>query len=137
MPAFTCRRALSAALTAAWCGLSLTAATPAAAALSPGDRCICEALIADLQTQQDLIFIRNGDEHSAEEAADHLRMKLDGSAGRLNSVDDFIDKTAAGSWITGREYQVMAADGSVMTARQFLRAKLQTLDISRCRSAAE
>ena len=63
----------------------------------PADRCR-EAGTAD--------FIRNGSEHNAADAESHLRLKLSKTKKRLSTAEQFVDKVASGSSISGKPYQV-------------------------------
>jgi len=49
-----------------------------------------DALLLDLAEQEGVTFVRNGSDHSAEEAAAHLRRKFDHARDEIRSVDDFI-----------------------------------------------
>lgn len=54
----------------------------------------------------DCIFIRNGSEHKAKEASEHLAMKYNRYKNRINSAEDFIEKIASHSSLSGRDYKV-------------------------------
>ncbi|MBW1637189.1 MAG: DUF5329 domain-containing protein [Deltaproteobacteria bacterium] len=54
----------------------------------------------------DCVFIRNGSEHGAGDARDHLEMKYNYVKKRIKTADMFIDKIAAKSSITRRKYKV-------------------------------
>lgn len=51
-------------------------------------------------------FIRNGTEHDAAGAADHLRLKYSRGGKYVNNADQFIDRLASESSWTGNEYTV-------------------------------
>lgn len=55
------------------------------------------------------IFIRNGSEKSAADAADHLRLKYSRGKRYVNSADQFIDRLASESSWTGKKYTVSCA----------------------------
>ena len=57
-------------------------------------------------TGSDCIFIRNGSEHKAREASEHLAMKYSRVKSRINTAEDFIEKIASHSSLTKREYKV-------------------------------
>ena len=61
----------------------------------------------------DVIFIRNGDEYPADEAADHLRTKWESSQDEIKTLDDFIEHIASYSSTTGEPYQIKTADTTV------------------------
>jgi uncharacterized short protein YbdD (DUF466 family) len=71
------------------------------------------------------MFIRNGSEHSAKDAADHLRMKLQRTGGRVKTADDFIRLCASQSYMSGEPYKIRFRDGSVMNAGDFFRDRLR------------
>lgn len=98
-----------------------------AQALSPTDKCWCEALINDVGTGTEIKFERNGKLYSSREAASHLAAKLNHSEDSLNSVEDFIVNTASQSWLTGRSYYVILEDGSRVKASEFLTDRLEKL----------
>ena len=52
----------------------------------------------------DCIFIRNGDEHQAKDASEHLEMKYNHAKDRIKSAEDFIDKIATKSSFSGKPY---------------------------------
>lgn len=62
-----------------------------------------EALLASIAKQSDVTFIRNGREHSAAEAADHLRSKWGGA--RV-TAEQFIERYGTKSSTSGRPYRV-------------------------------
>jgi hypothetical protein len=61
----------------------------------------------------DCHFIRNGSEYSPADARAHLQQKLDYLEGRdlVNSAEDFIERAASKSSMSGKPYQVRCADG--------------------------
>ena len=71
----------------------------------------------------DITFIRNGEAHPAAEAAEHLRKKYNGSAGRIDSLDMFIEQLASRSTETGQPYQVKVSEHEVIDAREWLMAR--------------
>ena len=72
-------------------------------------------------------FVRNGVVYNAQEAADHLRLKLRISGTRVKSAEEFIRLCATGSSLTGKPYQIRFADGRVVSSADFLRSKLNEL----------
>ena len=52
------------------------------------------------------IFTRNGSDHAAADAADHLRLKYDRGGKYVGSAEQFIDRLATESSWTGRDYTV-------------------------------
>ncbi|MBU1420455.1 MAG: DUF5329 domain-containing protein [Proteobacteria bacterium] len=64
-------------------------------------------------------FIRNGDEHQAQEAREHLEMKYNHAKGRIKTAEDFIDKIASKSSLSRRQYEVRCADVQ-LSSKQWL-----------------
>ncbi len=78
-----------------------------------------EALLKKIETS-DIIFIRNGVEHTAKEAADHLRSKWEQTNGKIKTKKDFIEQLATKSSLTGELYLVQLKDGSKIKAADWL-----------------
>jgi len=83
-----------------------------------------EYLISSIAELHDARFIRNGSAYDPQRAADHLRLKLRYSSGRVKTAEDFIVYCATGSSMTGGVYQIKFADGHVVATAAFLRNKL-------------
>lgn len=83
-----------------------------------------EYLISSIADLHDGKFIRNGSEYDAQQAADHLRLKLRYAGGRVKTAEDFIVYCATGSSMTGDAYQIKFADGRIVATAAFLRDKL-------------
>ncbi len=64
-------------------------------------------------------FIRNGDEHEAADAADHLRLKYKRGKSYAGSAEQFIDRLATESSWTGKPYTV-TCDGVTQTSSEWL-----------------
>lgn len=79
-----------------------------------------DALLLDLAEQEGVTFVRNGSDHSAEEAAAHLRRKFDHARDEIRSVDDFIRLCGTQSSMSGEPYLVRASDGTERPAADFL-----------------
>ncbi len=60
-----------------------------------------------------LTFIRNGQTHSCEEAAQHAREKYEYFKSRIKSAEDFIKLCASKSLISGKPYLVITPQGTV------------------------
>lgn len=101
--------------------LTLLMLTPAAwAKLSAHEEARVQAMLTALSQQQGLVFIRNGSEHTSEEAVSHLRLKLKNTRNRINTADQFIDKVASSSSITGKPYTVRVPGQPDENAAPFL-----------------
>lgn len=101
--------------------LALLMLAPASwAKLSAHEEARVQAMLTALSEQQGLIFIRNGSEHTSEEAVSHLRLKLKNTRNRINTADQFIDKVASSSSITGKPYTVRIPGKGDENAAPFL-----------------
>lgn len=81
-----------------------------------------EALLKKIESS-DIIFVRNGEEHSPKEAADHLRSKWKKSGGKIKTKQAFIDYLATKSSMTGELYYVILTDGTNLPAAVWLKQK--------------
>lgn len=86
-----------------------------------------DALIAAVE-KSGLIFIRNGSEHSAADAASHMRLKFNNAGNRISTAEQFIDYLASKSSITGSPYFLKFPDGRTEKAGIWLHRKLKELD---------
>lgn len=82
------------------------------AAPSPEARSEISALLNFVE-HSDCRFIRNGSEYSGSAASAHLQKKLDylENKGLVDSAEDFIDRAATKSSMSGRPYQVSCPNG--------------------------
>lgn len=62
------------------------------------------------------VFIRNGDEHDADAARDHLAMKRRRGRRHFDTADEFIEKIASRSSFSGKPYHIRC-DGDQKTAK--------------------
>jgi Family of unknown function (DUF5329) len=67
-------------------------------------------------------FYRNGTWYEASKAQAHLRDKYDylANRNRINTAEDFIEKAATESSLSGRPYQVRCNDADAQTTSQWL-----------------
>ena len=84
-----------------------------------------EFLISSVENLKGAKFIRNGTEHDGKEAAEHLRMKLQGDVGMVQTADDFIRLCASRSYISGEPYLIRLPDGKTIKSEQYFREKLK------------
>ena len=82
----------------------------------------------------DAVFIRNGSDHTAKEAADHLRSKIVRNSKKL-TTEEFVTKIASRSSQTGDVYKMRVASGEVMTSEEWLRAELKKMREARAGGA--
>ena len=78
--------------------------------------------------RSNLVFIRNGVEHSAREAREHLERKLSRAGSRIGTAEQFIQHIASRSSVTGTPYYVKYPDGSTIEVSVWLRRKLKEID---------
>lgn len=84
-----------------------------------------EFLISSIENLNGAKFIRNGSEYTGNEAAEHLRMKLQKAGGRVQTADDFIRICASSSYLSGQPYLIKSADGKMQKSAEFLGKKLK------------
>src|SRR5690606_21345594 len=72
----------------------------------------------------DVTFLREGKEHTAAEAAAHLRAKREAAA-KTMTVEQFITEIGSRSSLTGSPYEVRARDGSTESAADWLRREAE------------
>lgn len=90
--------------------------TPQKSQLNESDQ--IEALIQTIE-ESDVIFIRNGDEYSPQEAAKHMRKKWNYAKDDIHTLDDFIENIASKSSMSGSPYQVKLKNGSAIEAKEW------------------
>ena len=73
----------------------------------------------------DVIFIRNGKEHSAEDAVKHIQKKYNHYKKKIKTPEDFIEKSATKSMMSGKLYQIKLNDGAVITCKDWLTVELE------------
>jgi hypothetical protein len=77
-------------------------------------------LIAQVE-KSDCKFIRNGDEHTAKEASEHMRAKYNHFKKEIKTPDDFIQKCASKSELSGKPYLVKRPDGSTEKCEDWMK----------------
>ena len=102
---------------------TLLLTTAIALALDPQTKAEIDELISYVGTSG-VRFIRNGQEYSGAEGAQHLRDKLAKAGDRVKTTDDFIAGIASTSYISGKPYLVKFADGHTQPTGDWLRAHL-------------
>lgn len=78
--------------------------------------------------KSNVTFIRNGSDHSAHEAAEHLKKKLAYVGDKVQTAKDFINELATASSFTGRPYMVKLDDGREVTSHEWLMARLSEIE---------
>jgi hypothetical protein len=119
-------------LRCAWLVLILSLLAPMLASAAPNTQSPdIGALIARVAQARDVVFIRNGSDHTAAEAAAHLQRKLAAAHGRITTAEQFIDVLATRSSWTGIAYRVRFADGREVESAVWLRQLLQEIRAGR------
>jgi hypothetical protein len=90
-----------------------------------------EALLASIEHLQGAVFIRNGSEYTAAQAAEHLRYKWNKAGDRVKTAEDFIVLCATKSSMSGLAYRIRFADGTTLDSAVFLEQQLKRLDAGR------
>jgi hypothetical protein len=111
--------------------------TPSAMAPNLSEAAKIQALIGSIEHLPGAVFIRNGSEYDGARAAAHLRQKLDYAGKKIRTADDFIDKLASTSSMTGRPYQIRFADGHTVDSAVFFHEQLKRLQTPPARKTAK
>jgi len=82
-------------------------------------------LIAQVEKANDVKFMRNGDEHTAKEAAEHMRRKYNHFKKEIKTPEDFIEKCAAKSELSGKPYMIKKADGTTEKCQDWMKSMLE------------
>lgn len=90
-----------------------------------------DALVDRVAHADGVVFIRNGTEHTAAEAAAHLQRKRKAAGDRIRTPEQFIDKLGARSSITGKPYRVRLPDGREMDSATWLTGLLRDVRAKR------
>jgi hypothetical protein len=71
-------------------------------------------------------FFRNGTWYDAQQAQAHLRAKYDALAAhnQIKTAEDFIEKAASNSSMSGRPYQIKCGGGAAISTGQWFSAAL-------------
>lgn len=106
-------------------GIVLVLAAPFAGA-APDARADAEIRhLVDFIAASGCQFIRNGDAHDSKAAAEHLLMKYGKAKSRLSTPEQFIDKVASRSYLTGSEYRVRCPSKPEIASGSWLTTELQ------------
>jgi hypothetical protein len=111
------------------CVLTLLSVGRVAAAPAPAtEKQKIEALIHQVKDLKDANFIRNGSTYNSSHAATFLRRKWQTNQSEVRTARDFIDKVASISGTSGKPYLIRFKDGKEIYSRDFLLAKLKSLE---------
>ena len=73
------------------------------------------------------VYIRNGKEHDARDAAKHMRRKYEHFEDEIETPEQFIELAATKSMMTGRRYRIRLTDGTEMDTSDWLLEELASL----------
>jgi hypothetical protein len=115
-----------------WLGFAALSAWPALAPLaratpSAEEHRLITALIDRVQQMTTMKFMRNGEEHSSVDAAEHMQAKYKHFRREIVTADDFIERCASRSEVTGEPYMVKLADGGTREANALLKQELRAM----------
>jgi len=108
-----------------------------AAPLSPAARAEIDGLLVRL-VASGCEFNRNGSWYSAEEAKSHISQKLKylEDRGMVQTTEQFIERAASASSVSGRPYLVRCGDGAPVQSGEWLRLELKKLrSVTRAKSS--
>ena len=89
--------------------------------------------LLDYVAESGCTFIRNGIRHEPDVAAEHLRLKYEQDRAHINSAEDFIDRLASASSLSGQPY-VVTCGGEAKTSRDWLQEALVNYQNNRSKS---
>lgn len=98
----------------------------ASAQQDSGEAAKIQYLIGSVESLQGVVFIRNGSEYDARQAAEHLRLKLKRAGNRIKTAEEFIRLCASRSSLSGEAYRLKSPDGKTVDAEVFFRERLKT-----------
>ena len=81
--------------------------------------------LIDFVAESDAVFIRNGTEHSSQDAAEHLAMKYRKATRYAKTAENFIENLASKSSWSGKPYKVKLSNGNLINAKDWLSNELK------------
>jgi hypothetical protein len=78
-----------------------------------------DLLITNIEKLEGAQFYRNGTWYDATTAASHLRMKREKAGKAIKTANDFINRIASSSSMTGEAYKIKLKDGKEMMAKDY------------------
>jgi hypothetical protein len=76
--------------------------------------------LLDYVANSNAIFIRNGQTHTPQEAANHIKAKYEHFKNEIKTPEDFIRLSASKSLLTGQPYLVRTKDGKEIQLSEWL-----------------
>ena len=121
-------RLVTLTLALGWLTLAFCPGFASASDLPSAEQKKIDALIVEVERMTDAVFIRNGNQYTADLAAEFLRRKWQAYRSEIHSAADFIDKVASFSSTTGKPYSIRWRDGRERLSAEFFRTKLSLLE---------
>ncbi|MUV13652.1 DUF5329 family protein [Noviluteimonas gilva] len=90
-----------------------------------------DALIDRVAKAKGVIFIRNGTEHTAAQAAEHLQRKRKAAGKRIATPEQFIEQLGTRSSVTGKAYRVRLPNGTEIDSAVWLNGLLREVRAGR------
>jgi hypothetical protein len=107
---------------------ALLAAASAHAAPNAAEQARIQRLIAYVEAQSTIRFVRNGSAYSSKEAAKFLRRKFEKMGEHVTNAQQFIEQIASKSSTSGEAYLIRFPDGRQVPAARFLGDELARMD---------
>ncbi len=76
---------------------------------------------------QGATFIRNGEPHTAKEAAAHMRMKWERQKEKISTAEKFIDLCGSKSYLSGKRYTIQLKGEAEKFSDDVLKAELKRI----------
>jgi hypothetical protein len=86
-----------------------------------------ETLILSLRQLVGARFIRNGQEHTPDEAIVHMRKKWEWKKSKIKTADDFIRIVGSKSSTSGKPYMIRFSDGTEMKSEEWFSKQLELM----------
>ena len=87
-----------------------------------------QRLIAYVRSLKGSVFIRNGSEHSPDEAAKHMELKLRKAGSKIKTATEFIVYCASKSTVTGKDYLVRLNNGRTVKSIDLMTEELKRIE---------
>ena len=87
-----------------------------------------EGLIDSLKKLDEAQFIRNGQEHTLDEAITHMRTKWEWKKAEIKTAEDFIRIAGSISSTSGQPYIIRMPDGTEIKTEDWFREQLKLMD---------
>jgi hypothetical protein len=106
----------------------LACAAAPAHAMEARERVKAKQLVNYIETMEGAVFIRNGREYTAANAAQFMRLKCESKMNTLKTAREFVDQCFSRSSESGKAYQIRTPDGKVVESGIFLLQRLQVIE---------